>query len=128
MVFPSDIDSEIAAIQNRVLYALNEYAMFTKQEIKGKSVDVVREVVEVAERTKLLRITWKDISEKQEEESSRDIVMEEQMNAQNSVKGKGTLLVSTPPTSSIRTQRELGTSSSRMDPEIREMFDIQQLR
>jgi hypothetical protein len=93
--------------------------MFTKQEIKGKSADVVREVVEVAERTKLLRITWKDISEKQEEESSRDIVMEEQMNAQNFDKGKGTLLVSTPPTSSIRTQRELGTSSSRIDPKIR---------
>jgi hypothetical protein len=57
LIFPSYIDAEVAAIQDIVNYALNRYALRIKEEVKGKSTNVVREVVEFAEKVDPLRIT-----------------------------------------------------------------------
>ncbi|MCH85903.1 hypothetical protein A2U01_0006755 [Trifolium medium] len=57
LIFPSDIDSEVEAIINRVKSALFVYAQDVKEAIKGRGMDVVKKVVDFAEQSNPLRIT-----------------------------------------------------------------------
>jgi hypothetical protein len=61
----------------------------------------------------------------QDDGMTREIIEGKEI-IQGSDKGKSAFVDTTPVSSPIRTSREFGTASSRMDPEIREMFNVHQ--
>jgi hypothetical protein len=137
LIFPSDIDAEVTAIQNRVQHALTEYAQRIKDEIKGRGIHVVESVFQYVERTNPLRITDSvtlDFDEQlivelvdQRIKEALQELEQEQENEMVHDNGKQVLADTTPPSSPMRIEpvREVGNTSGDIPQAIMERFDVQ---
>ncbi|KAK2382196.1 hypothetical protein QL285_069744 [Trifolium repens] len=84
----------------------------------NEALDNLEEEFQKAKQEKAAKeLEDKRIAKEQDKTKEQELVL---------VRGKDTFVDTTPVASPIRTSREFRTSSSRMDPEIREMFNIHQ--
>jgi hypothetical protein len=84
----------------------------------NEALDNLEEECQKAKQEKAAKeLEDKRIAKEQDKTKEQELVL---------VRGKDTFVDTTPVASPIRTSREFGASSSRMDPKIREMFNIHQ--
>jgi hypothetical protein len=127
--FPSDVDAEMEVIQSRVKLALTELADKVKKELRAKHSEVAEVVNKVMHFIEKLRLTWEETIV--EDSELIDVQQIEGHKIElRADKGKSTAMDTAPTISPLRigNSREFGSSSSNMDPEVREMFNIQQAR
>jgi hypothetical protein len=155
LIFPSDIAGEGEALKDRVCDTIDSLCVHLQEKTKGRGMAVLSNLIDIAANVNPPRLTNSaglDFDEQAivdlvgirieegltsiEEEFIRD----EQHQAANELddkrlseeiapksdKGKQPIQDTTPPDSPIRNQMEFGTSSRSLDPEIREILDLQQ--
>jgi hypothetical protein len=106
LTYSVQLDLDEHAIVNLVSMRINEALDNLEEEFqKAKQEKAAKELED------------KRIAKEQDKTKEQELVL---------VRGKDTFVDTTPVASPIRTSREFRTSSSRMDPEIREMFNIHQ--
>ncbi|WJX17607.1 hypothetical protein P8452_07499 [Trifolium repens] len=149
LVFPSDIIAEGAALKARIYDVVDSMCMHLSEKVEGSGIAVINTLMNIAQNVNPPRLTNSvdlDVNEQaivnlidrtivedftaEEEELSRieqaQVQEAMEVEASESDRGKNPIQDTTPPATPIRTSREFGTSSSTLDPELREILSAQQ--